>query len=419
MGVDEGAATGVGHGDRELNLAGHHRLRFAMTRLISIVSGHPANWHAGASTCCLHAHRELVAAGRDADIYHLPDYASRRLPGSVAKFTTALDLWRALGGRLANRGVVEVAGNLGWRTFERLRATAGPDGRRRPLLVARIHGLEFLDEQARITEEIAGGQRLPWKYKAVSRHWINYQERRTLAAADVAVFLTSRDADAALAAGWISDNRVAVVPGGVESEFLVSGREYRPAGTRLLWWGSWVERKGTRTLPRAFEMACRERPDLTLTIGGTGGPADAIRGQFAQSVRDKVTVLPFVTDEEHRRLLLDHDVFVFPSLSEGYGLSLLEAMAGGLPAITTFTGMGHDALEHDRNCVLVPMAAATPLTRAIVALAGDPDRRARIGAAAAVTATQLSWAEFGRRTAAVYDRFADKLGLVTAVAAVA
>ncbi len=377
------------------------------TNSIALVSGHPTNWHAGASTVFLHLQAALAdATGRDITLFHADDYAPRRVHPHLHKFVMAFALDRLLTDRLAGADVVEIAGNCGWRAFRRLRARRARVGRR-PLLVSRLHGLEFLDEQVRVAEEIARCQRLPMKYKAVTRHWTNWQERESLAAADLVVCHSSRDADAVVAAGWKDARQVTVMPLGVDPSFA-GPRDYSERGSRLLWWGSWIDRKGVTAVPRAFAMACAERPDLTLTIGGAGRSAAEVLGAFPAEVRDRVSVLPFVSADEHRRVLLDHNIMLFPSLSEGFGLAMLEAMAGGMPVITTFTGLAHDWLEHGVNCVLVPMSAPTPLSRAIVALAGDRHRRERIGTGARATAARLTWADLGRNTLAAYAEHADR-----------
>jgi glycosyltransferase involved in cell wall biosynthesis len=74
-------------------------------------------------------------------------------------------------------------------------------------------------------------------------------------------------------------------------------------------------------------------PDVTLTIGGSGALPDAILASFPPAVRPKISVLPFVSREQHLEILGQHDVFIFPSLSEGFLLGELAAAA----CVTTFT----------------------------------------------------------------------------------
>lgn len=364
---------------------------------VILVSGHRKNWGAGASSVYLHLNQELQQLPVQSYLFNAEDYLSEQLPRLIRKFATAFYVERKILPSAKEADVVEVAGNIGWRLFGTLRNAKLP---KRPLLIMRIHGLEFKDEQARITEEIAGLIKLPMNYKLFSRHWINWQEFKTLELADLVICHSSREADAIVTAGLKHESQVKIYPLGVDSD-LISNREYRAFANKLLWWGSWVERKGIHYLPRAFELAVRELPNLSLTIGGAGIDPQEILSHFAEELRSRITILPFVSQAEHKAILAEHDLFLFPSLSEGFGLALLEAMATGLPCITTLTGM-YDWLEHGHNCYIVPMSAPTALACAIQRLNKDVSLRRAIGNQARETAKLLSWQQFGKRTLDVY-----------------
>ncbi|MEB3179448.1 MAG: glycosyltransferase family 4 protein [Nostocaceae cyanobacterium] len=371
---------------------------------IILVSGHKKNWNAGASTVYLHLNQELQQLPCQTHLFNAEDYFSDKFPGAIQKFTHAFEVERKILPLAKEADVIEVAGNIGWRLFAALRSLKL---QKRPLLVVRLHGLEFKDEQARITEEIARLMKLPNKYKLFSRHWINWQEFKTLELADIVICHTSREADAIVTAGFKHESCVKVYPLGVDSDYI-SSREYRPYANKLLWWGSWIERKGIYTFPRAFELAARELPNLTLTLGGTGAKPQEILSCFPAELRSRITVLPFISTAEHQDILAEHDLFIFPSLSEGFGLALLEAMATGMPCITTLTGM-YDWLEHGHNSYIVPMSAPTAVARAIKHLNADVSLRSAIGNQARETAQNLSWQQFGQRTMEVYTEHLSKI----------
>ncbi len=373
---------------------------------ILLVSGHVRNWNAGASTVYLHLDEELRALGHECRLLHAEDYLPARL--SDLAYKTAASVWvrRTVLPLAPGMDVVEVAGNIGWQLFQSLRALPNSA---RPLLVTRLHGLEFKDEQARVDEEIARQATLPRKYKLLTRHWTNWQEYRTLSLADTVICHSTREADALVVGRLKPETQVRTLPLGVDARFFGSPRTLAPpagflsdAPCRMLWWGTWIERKGISVLPRAFALACREQPTLTLTLGGTGRTPEQILPLFAPEVRARVQVLPFVTPPEHVSVLQNHDLFVFPSLSEGFGLALLEAMAAELACITTFTGLAHDWLEHGQNAFLVPMSAPTALARAMVRLSGEPALRLMLGANARKTARQLTWAHCAKETIHAY-----------------
>ncbi len=340
----------------------------------------------------------LREQGHDVTAFHAGDYLTGK-NSAIEKLSLGLQVDKNYYQHALGADIVEAAGGIGWKLFQRLKELPAE---KRPICVARIHGLEFLDEQTRINGEIAQQFKLPHKYRWFSRHWVNWQEFAAIRSSDAALFYTSRDADALIAAHLQVPEKTFYVPGGVDESYIRSRTDYG-SGNRLLWWGSWSERKGIATFPRAFDLARQANPALRLSIGGSGQKAEQILPLFAPESRPHIAVLPFLSREEHLQTLLSHDIFMFPSLSEGFGLALLEAMATGMACISTFTGLGNDYLEHNTNSLVVPMSAPTPQAREIVRLSGDAALRERIGRNAHETARPLTWDNFGKKTEAVYQ----------------
>jgi glycosyltransferase involved in cell wall biosynthesis len=87
----------------------------------------------------------------------------------------------------------------------------------------------------------------------------------------------------------------------------------------------------------------------------------------------------------------EHDIFVFPSLSEGMPLTLLEAMAAGMPVVTTETSGMADVVEDGFNGLLVPPADTESLVEAIERLLRSADLRKRLGQQAQETMQRYTW----------------------------
>ena len=81
-------------------------------------------------------------------------------------------------------------------------------------------------------------------------------------------------------------------------------------------------------------------------------------------------------------------LFVFPSLKEGLGVALLEAMACGLPVVATRAGGVIDIVEDNRSGLLVPPRDAASIADAIASLANDTKRRAQLGRAASARVSE-------------------------------
>jgi glycosyltransferase involved in cell wall biosynthesis len=122
-----------------------------------------------------------------------------------------------------------------------------------------------------------------------------------------------------------------------------------------------------------------------LLIAGAGEPEwVASLQQQAQGlgIESAVLWLGHVSGERKRVLFGGSDLFVFPSRSENFGIALLEAMAAGLPCVTT-DGV---ALANESNCrdavIRVPVDDPTAFAEACLDLLGDPPRCASLAATA-------------------------------------
>ena len=110
--------------------------------------------------------------------------------------------------------------------------------------------------------------------------------------------------------------------------------------------------------------------------------------------------IPSLPHAQVLQLMRQHDVLVFPSLFEGFGLVITEAMSQGTPVITTDRTAGPDLIEHGENGWLVEAGSTQALVQAIEALLSRPELVAAAGRAAARTARGRPWAVYGQELAA-------------------
>lgn len=193
------------------------------------------------------------------------------------------------------------------------------------------------------------------------------------------------------------------VPNGTEERFFVS-REYpEAAACRLLFVGTWLDRKGVYYLAEGFAIAARKNLALRLTVAGCSASEGEVKKAFPPEVRDRVKVIPFVRREEVVELYSAHDIFVFPSLVEGMPLTLLEAMATGMPVVTTSSsGMG-DVVEDNVNGLLVPAADAAKVAEGIEKLSQSGELRKRLGLAGQETMRRYTWAQIAEQMEKVFE----------------
>jgi glycosyltransferase involved in cell wall biosynthesis len=175
-------------------------------------------------------------------------------------------------------------------------------------------------------------------------------------------------------------------------------------GDRLLFAATWRKNKGTEDLVPAFAQAAAADPALTLTVLGGNADSARVRAAFPAALRARVRCVRAEDDAAAARVFADHDVFVLPSLFEGTPLTLLEAMASGLPVVTTATCGMLDVVTDGRTGILVPRRDPGAIAAALGRLRADAGLRRRLGAAARDIALRAySWEQAAAPIAAAYD----------------
>lgn len=174
--------------------------------------------------------------------------------------------------------------------------------------------------------------------------------------------------------------------------------------------GRYEYRKGIHDLIDAFAAIREEIPGHILVCAGADtdtAPGGGSMKEYcakraaALGIRDRVTLLDRVPYEALPRLYSLASVFVAPSLYENLANTLLEAMACGVPVVSTTSGGAAEIIDEPANGALVPPADPRALAEAILGLLNDPERCTIIGTANAARALL----EFSRETMA--RRFLD------------
>jgi len=169
---------------------------------------------------------------------------------------------------------------------------------------------------------------------------------------------------------------------------------------RVLFVGSLGQRKGLSYL---FQ-ACRSLgASVELTIIGTL-PLQSCPALEAELKRENVRWIPSCPHAQVLTEMAAQDVFVFPSLFEGFGLVLLEAMAMGLPIIATAHTAAPDLIDDGVEGFLVPIRSAAAIAEKLDLLRREPALIHAMGTAAAKRAATFTWETYGSRLAASVAR---------------
>jgi glycosyltransferase involved in cell wall biosynthesis len=186
-----------------------------------------------------------------------------------------------------------------------------------------------------------------------------------------------------------------------------AARDYGRA-ERLLFAGTWRKNKGTQDLVQAFEALASRQPTITLTVLGGGFTASTILAAFPEALRPRVRCVSAESERETMAAFAAHDLFVLPSLFEGTPLTLVEAMASGLPIVTTATCGMKDVIRDGENGLLVPIRASGAIVASLERLIQDGELRQRLGRAArAEAAGKYTWERVAEPIGAAYWTLAD------------
>lgn len=191
--------------------------------------------------------------------------------------------------------------------------------------------------------------------------------------------------------------RIRVVPHGVQQCSLATGPEREKM---ILFVGALQTRKNILRLVEAFESQPKEWR-LVLAGAPAGYQAANILERIERSAcRERIQVTGYVSREELDKLYACAAIFAFPSLDEGFGIPVLEAMAQGVPVITS----NRSALAEvaAAAAILIDPEQTDELRSALERLIQDEDLRARLIEQGRSRAREYTWDRAVRSTYAVY-----------------
>jgi glycosyltransferase involved in cell wall biosynthesis len=221
------------------------------------------------------------------------------------------------------------------------------------------------------------------------------------------VICPSESTRAACAEAGIDDERLRVVPLGVRLTERDPARDedvrrrYGAARPYVLFCGTIEPRKNLRRVLQAFrEIGDR---DVELLLAGPQGWKEDLGGDLS-ALNGRARAIGFVPRGDLDVLYTGAEAVVYPSLAEGFGLPVLEAMANGA-AVVTSTGTATEEVAGDAALLVDPLDADA-IGAAIVRLLDDRALAAALGAAARARASTYTWARSAELVAAIYGEVA-------------
>ncbi len=248
----------------------------------------------------------------------------------------------------------------------------------------------------------------PERYTKFKRLYLQTQTRRSVQSADLTIAISEdgkRDIEQVFG---VSAEKIAVVTPGVsdiyrplpQADIARFKQEKELTRPFILHVGTLQPRKNIPVLLRAFAQLKDRKLDLVL-VGGKGWLFDEIFALVEQlNLREQVRFTGFVPDFELPLWYNSAELFVFPSIYEGFGIPAADAMACGTPVIAANTSSLPEVVGEAG--LLFESQVVSALTERIASVLYDPVQAVRMREQGLVQARKFSWKQSGRKMAVLY-----------------
>lgn len=167
---------------------------------------------------------------------------------------------------------------------------------------------------------------------------------------------------------------------------------------KVLYVGGLTQRKG---ISYFFEALKGLEDKLEVTVVGKGNlKCTALKKALA-----KVNYIPSLPHDEILKLMASQDLFIFPSLFEGFGLVITEAMSQGTPVITTDRTCGPDIIHNGVDGWVIKAGDAKPIRSLLMTCISNPSILVNTGKAAMHAASQRPWSVYEKELAESVNKF--------------
>lgn len=232
---------------------------------------------------------------------------------------------------------------------------------KKPKIVISSHGLEHMLEENRVTYE----KKASLKYKC----WVTIQLKlveASLRNSDHICVLTNSEKEYIKERFLLPQERISVFYHSLPAYFRNLPDYHPPNEFKVLYVGTGIERKGVRYLLDALEELLRHNINFSVTLAGLQTPQFLFQDAVSDRLRSRLKITPFIENRVLPQIYLTHSVFVFPSFYEGFGIVLSEAMACGIPIITTEAGIAREWIQDQVNGIVVPFRDSSAIYRALM-----------------------------------------------------
>lgn len=252
------------------------------------------------------------------------------------------------------------------------------------------HGVERRGWDLSLQGKLGDEQKISWKTKLFFPLWRLRQCDEGLKKANLLLLSNQEDATFTEAYYLRQKKDICVFKNGVYSSEL--NENIQPNGDHtILFLGSWLVRKGTKTLVEAAQILLSQGLKPKWLLAGTGLESAKVMNDLPSELLPFIEIVPRFPRLEEANIFARSNIFVLPSYFEGQPLALLQAMETGGCCITTNCCGQRDIIQHGYNGLLHEPGDAQTLASLLERCIRDKDLRLMLGKNAKISTENRSW----------------------------
>lgn len=200
------------------------------------------------------------------------------------------------------------------------------------------------------------------------------------------------------------DPKIIYIPNGVNYEKYTHSKKVKINHPSILFIGRLVKLKGLDLLLKSLHIVKESIPDIHLYVIGQGSQHEKLTSLAVKlNVNNNISFLGFFSGDEKNQFLASADIFVMPSRIENASISLMEALASGIPIVASNVGGIPHILNYGEYGILVEPENPEDLANGIIKLIGDPVLRKELSEKGRKRAQEYSWDEITKKTIELYQ----------------
>ena len=198
--------------------------------------------------------------------------------------------------------------------------------------------------------------------------------------------------------------KIDIINNGVNIKEFSPKKDRKKTGFTVLTVSRLIERKGIDYFIEAIPAIIKKHRDITVRIIGEGNRKKDLMN-LAQKLKvfEFINFLGYVPHNEISNYYSSSDIFVLPSKNEGMSNTILEAMASGLPIITTDTGGTQELI--DGNGIIIPREDTDAISNAVLKLINDRKMIEDMGNRSREITECMSWKHVAKKYLDLYNNF--------------